>query len=207
MGQASTLIFFFFNFVFFFCFLCCFPVSNVSKKIKKLDKGMGWWILTNPSYSRIFWFFSTWQDPLHVMTHNLKIEPWRSKAEYATSRSRSLSTISNLYEWAWKKHCFFFETWRPELGSSNPRFSDFPSRLLQPIHQSPISICKAITRANEPWGTGFISCGRYLYYEAYGSTKYVYFQMYVKIWKWKIFTLILQSGPGLSSFWCDRMTF
>ena len=43
-----------------------------------------------------------------------EFEPWRSGAEHATSRSRRLPTILNLYEWAQKKHFSFFENWRSE---------------------------------------------------------------------------------------------
>ena len=52
VGQAPTwiCIFFFFFFVLFLSFYM-FP--------KKMDKGMGGWYLTNPSFSRIFGIFST----------------------------------------------------------------------------------------------------------------------------------------------------
>ena len=39
-----------------------------------------------------------------LQTQNLKFEPWRAEAEHASSRSRRLPTILNLYEWAGKKH-------------------------------------------------------------------------------------------------------
>ena len=63
VGQARTRIIFFFGkfciFVRFFCLLYVFP--------KKIKNWIGWWVgcgLANPSFSRIFGFFSTWQDPL-----------------------------------------------------------------------------------------------------------------------------------------------
>ena len=44
-----------------------------------------------------------WDDTV-LQTQDSKLEPWRSEAEHATSRSRRLPTILNLYEWAGKKH-------------------------------------------------------------------------------------------------------
>ena len=41
--------------------LCCFHVSKCFQK--KMHRGVNGWGLTNPSFSRIFGFFSTWQDP------------------------------------------------------------------------------------------------------------------------------------------------
>ena len=35
---------------------------------------------------------------MNEMTQDSKFEPWRSKAEHATSRSRGLPKILNLYE-------------------------------------------------------------------------------------------------------------
>ena len=43
------------------CFLCCFHVSKF--KDKKIGRGVGGCCLANPSFSRIFVFFLTWQDP------------------------------------------------------------------------------------------------------------------------------------------------
>ena len=68
-GSRPNSDFYFFqgNFVFFpdflgFCFLCCFHVSQCFKK--KSDRVVGGWGLTNPSFSRIFGFVLTGQDPL-----------------------------------------------------------------------------------------------------------------------------------------------
>ena len=44
-----------------------------------------------------------WDDTA-LQTQDSKFEPWRSEAELATSRSRRLPTIFNLYGWAGKKH-------------------------------------------------------------------------------------------------------
>ena len=50
--------------------------------------------------------------------------PWRSGAEYVTSRAQRLSTIFNPL-WVSGEEIFcFFETWRPECGS-NPRSPTF----------------------------------------------------------------------------------
>ena len=43
-----------------------------------------------------------WGDTV-LQTHDSKFGPWRSEAEHATSQSRRLPTILNLYEWAGKK--------------------------------------------------------------------------------------------------------
>ena len=40
--------------MFFRVFCVVFMFQNVSKKIKKIDNGVGGWHLTNPSFSRIF---------------------------------------------------------------------------------------------------------------------------------------------------------
>ena len=50
----------FISFSIFFCVFCVvfmFPI--VSKKIKKMDRRVGGYFLTNPSFSRIFEFFLT----------------------------------------------------------------------------------------------------------------------------------------------------
>ena len=49
--------FFFENCVFFYVFVLFSCFQN------KLDSGVGGYGLTNPSFSRIFGFFLTWQDP------------------------------------------------------------------------------------------------------------------------------------------------
>ena len=60
--------------------------------------------------------------PSRVQTHDLKFQPWRSEVEHATSWSRRLPTILNVYEWAGKKK--YALTWRPEWGL-NPRSPTF----------------------------------------------------------------------------------
>ena len=45
-----------------------------------------------------------WWDDTALQTQDSKFESWRSEAEHATSRSRRLTTIVNLYEWTGKKH-------------------------------------------------------------------------------------------------------
>ena len=59
-------------------------------------------------------WWDEWDDTA-LQIQDSKFEPWRSEVEYASSRSRKLPTILNLYEWAGKTFCFF-ETWRPEWG-------------------------------------------------------------------------------------------
>ena len=59
VGQAQSRIKFFGGKCFFFVFfVCCFHVSKCFKK-KKLDR----FCLINPSFSQIFGFVLTWQDP------------------------------------------------------------------------------------------------------------------------------------------------
>ena len=54
--------------------------------------------------NRTFWgWWNEWNDTA-LQTQNSRFEPWRPEAEHATSRSRRLPTILNLYEWAAKKH-------------------------------------------------------------------------------------------------------
>ena len=45
-----------------------------------------------------------WWDDTALQTHDSKFEPWRSEVEHATSLSRRLPKIFNLYEWEGKKH-------------------------------------------------------------------------------------------------------
>ena len=48
-------------------------------------------------------WWDEWDDTA-LQTQISKFEPWRSEAEHATFRSRSLLTIVSFYEWARKKH-------------------------------------------------------------------------------------------------------
>ena len=52
---------------FFVFFVLLFVIVHVSKKNEKMDKGVGGWGLDNPSFSRIFRFFLTWQGPLVIL--------------------------------------------------------------------------------------------------------------------------------------------
>ena len=56
------------------CFLCRFYFPKCFKK-KKLGRGVGGWCLINPSFSRIFGFFLTWQDPLAQTLSFTHIDP------------------------------------------------------------------------------------------------------------------------------------
>ena len=55
-----------------------------------------------------------------LQTPDSKFEHWRSEVEHATSRSRRLHTILNLYEWARKKH-FVSLKHEGQSWGSNPR--------------------------------------------------------------------------------------
>ena len=88
-----------------------------------LQSGKSWWICANLCRQikwmgfrpymctcRINWarktpwgWWDEWDDTA-LQTHDSKFEPWRFEAEHSTSRPRRLPTISNLYEWAVKKH-------------------------------------------------------------------------------------------------------
>ena len=48
-------------------------------------------------------WWDEWDDTA-LQTQDSTFERWRSEAEHATSRSRRLPTIWNLYEWAERKH-------------------------------------------------------------------------------------------------------
>ena len=54
--------------------------------------------------SRTSWGWCDECDGTVLQTQDSKFEPRRSEVEHATSRSRRLPTILNLYEWAGKKH-------------------------------------------------------------------------------------------------------
>ena len=56
---------------------------------------------------RTSWGWRDEWDDTAIQTQDSKFEPCRSEAVYATSRSRRLPTILNLYEWAGKKQFFF----------------------------------------------------------------------------------------------------
>ena len=65
-----------------------------------------------------FWgWWDEWDD-IALQTHNLKFVPWCSEAEHATSRSRRLPTIFNLYKWP-GRNILFFDAWMAERGSSS----------------------------------------------------------------------------------------
>ena len=102
------------------------------------------WLLGYLWATRTSWeWWDEWNDTaLH--TQDSKLELWRSGVEHATSPSRMLPTILNLYEWTGKKH-IFFKTWiiTSEQGWNilflrnlnarvgfKPAFTDFPSRQL-----------------------------------------------------------------------------
>ena len=77
---------------------------------------------------KTYWgWWDEWDDTT-LQTQNSKFDPWRSEAEHATSRSRRLPTLLNLYEWAGEK-IRFFKTWRPKWGS-NPRSPTFQAGLV-----------------------------------------------------------------------------
>ena len=62
VGQLPTRILIFFGNVMFFVFFCCFHAPTYLKK-KKIG-----YCLINPSFSRIFEIFLTWQDPYYPHT-------------------------------------------------------------------------------------------------------------------------------------------
>ena len=65
-----------FSFLEILCFLCVLWVffwCTCFQK-KKMDKGVCGWCLANPSFSRIFLFFLTWQDPL-MLLHRMRRLP------------------------------------------------------------------------------------------------------------------------------------
>ena len=53
-------------------------------------------------------WWDEWDDTA-LQRQDSKFKPWRSEAEYDTSRSRRLPTILNLGEWAGKKHFVFLK--------------------------------------------------------------------------------------------------
>ena len=69
-----------------------------------------------------------WDECTARQTQNSKFEPWRSEVEHATSWSRRLHTILNIYEWAGKKLLFLW-TLNARAGFE-PTIFDFPSRQL-----------------------------------------------------------------------------
>ena len=53
-------------------------------------------------------WWDEWDDTA-LQTQGLKFATWRSESEHAISRSRSLPTILNLYEWTGKKHFVYLK--------------------------------------------------------------------------------------------------
>ena len=80
-------------------------------------------------------WWDRWDDTA-LQTQDLKFEHLRSESKHATSRSRRLPTILNIYEWAGKKYFCFFETCRPEWGS-NPRSPFWGLRTVWHIYPYP----------------------------------------------------------------------
>ena len=115
-----------------FTFTC--DVMSVIVKWLQEENEMKWneWGFTPPlgTYRILNWarrtswgWWDEWADTA-LQTEDSKLEPWRSEAEHATSRSQRLSTILNLLRVSGEETCCFFETWRPEWGSS-PRSPTF----------------------------------------------------------------------------------
>ena len=67
--------------------LCTYRLNMLNRARRT---SWGWW--------------DEWYDFPPDIHCNSKFESWRSEAEHTTSRSRRLSTILILYEWAGKKH-------------------------------------------------------------------------------------------------------
>ena len=74
-----------------------------------------------------WWWWDEWDDTA-FQTQDSKFKPWRSEAEIATSRSRRLPTILNIYEWVGKKHLF--------LWNLNARAGFEPAISVQEVTQS-----------------------------------------------------------------------
>ena len=101
---------------------CFFETWKVRVKMKWNESGFRPLLCTY----RLTWarrtcwgWWDEWNDTA-LQTQDSKFEPWWSEAEHATSRSRRLPTIMNLYEWA-RKNLFFL--WNLE-GQSGARTSD-----------------------------------------------------------------------------------
>ena len=87
------------------------------------------------------------RDDTALQTQDSKFEPCRSEAEHATSRSRRLPTILNIYEWAGENILFLWNM-EARVGFESA-ISDFPSRQLQPLHQGPRSLSYQIVRQRQ----------------------------------------------------------
>ena len=76
-----------------------------SRLLQHVRDDMCWISRLNWARRTAWWWKDEW-DGTALQTQDSKFEPWewRSEAEHATSRSRRLPTILNLYEWAEKKH-------------------------------------------------------------------------------------------------------
>ena len=62
-------------------------------------------------------WWDDWDDTV-LQTQDSKFEPWRSEAEHATSRSRTLPHNTDFHTWMGKKHFCFFQT--AETGNRTP---------------------------------------------------------------------------------------
>ena len=68
---------------------------------------------------RTFWWWWAECDTA-IRTQDSTLRPWRSEVEHTTSRSRSLPTILNLYQWATNKHLVSLK----HVGQSGARTYD-----------------------------------------------------------------------------------
>ena len=68
-------------------------------------------------------WWDEWDDTV-LQTQDSKFKTWQCGAKHTTSRSRRLSTILNLYEWAGKKKSVFLKLECQSWGS-NPRSPTF----------------------------------------------------------------------------------
>ena len=86
-------------------------------------------------------WWDDWDDTV-LQTQDSKFEPWRSKAEHATSRSRRLPTILTFTR-GWGRNIFYFlqtaETGNrtPDSGLKGSGANHFPRALARRCTQSP----------------------------------------------------------------------
>ena len=123
------------------------------------------WGLRPPKYMytyRLNWARRTswrWRDEWDdtaLQIQDSKFEPWCSESEHAISRSRRLSTILNLYEWA-ARNFYFHETCVPEWRT-NPRSPDFPDNHCTSMTRAPCVYSSTSPHHTGPDGPMLAQC-------------------------------------------------
>ena len=99
-------------------------------------------------------WWDEWDDTV-LQTQDSKLEPWRSEAEHATSRSRRLSTVSpQFHTWKEKKH---FISLKPPTPGTEPRTLAWKAAVLTTT-LGPLPVMSSISSAASAFSKRWTAC-------------------------------------------------